>query len=66
MVRLEELKQTSPERFTLIFSDGSELKATLNIVTDRYLHLGMELDEDTYAALKANARIHYARLAPYA
>lgn len=53
MVRLEELKQTSPERFTLIFSDGSELKATLNIVTDRYLHLGMELDEDTYAALKS-------------
>lgn len=53
MVRLEELKQTSPERFTLIFSDGSEVKATLNIVIDRYLHLGMELDEDTYAALKS-------------
>ena len=44
MIRLDELKQTSPERFSLLFSDGSELKATLNLVTDRFLRAGMEVN----------------------
>ena len=52
MIRLDELKQTSPERFTLLFSDGSELKATLNLVTDRFLRAGMEVNGEEYAALK--------------
>lgn len=53
MVRLDELKQTSPERFTLVFSDGSELKATLGVITDRYLHSGAEFDAEEYSVLKA-------------
>ena len=42
---LREIKQTSPERFTLIFDDGTELKTTLGIITERFIHSGMELDE---------------------
>jgi len=47
-VIIRELKQISPERFTLIFDDGSELKTTLAVVTDRLLHAGKELDDALY------------------
>lgn len=50
-MRLCEIKQTSPERFTLVFDDGSQLKATLGIITDRFLHSGLELDDDEYTSL---------------
>lgn len=45
---IRELKQTSQERFTLIFDDGSELKTTLAVVTDYFLRGGIELDGDRY------------------
>lgn len=48
---LREIKQTSPERFTLIFNDGTELKTTLGIITDRFIHSGMDFDEDAYNEL---------------
>lgn len=52
-MKLIELKQTSPERFTLTFDDGSELKTTLSIVTECFLHSGSELDDDEYRKLCA-------------
>lgn len=48
---LREIKQTSPERFTLIFDDGTELKTTLGIITERFIHSGMELDEAEFNEL---------------
>lgn len=48
---LREIKQTSSERFTLIFDDGTELKTTLGIITERFIHSGMDFDEDAYNEL---------------
>lgn len=48
---LREIKQTSPERFTLVFYDGTELKTTLGIITERFIHSGMDFDEDAYNEL---------------
>jgi len=48
---IREIKQTSPERLTLVFDDGTELKTTLGVVTDRFLHAGLELDREQYEAL---------------
>lgn len=48
---LREIKQASPERFTLIFDDGMELKTTLGIITERFIHSGMDFDEDAYNEL---------------
>lgn len=48
---LRKIKQTSPERFTLIFDDGTELKTTLGIITERFIHSGMDFDEDAYNEL---------------
>ena len=45
------LKQTSQERITVSFDDGSELKTTLSVVTGFYLCTGMELDDDRYREL---------------
>ena len=48
---LTEIKQTSPERFTLLFSDGSDIKTTLAVITDKFLHSGMELTEEEYTSI---------------
>ncbi len=48
---LREIKQTSPERFTLIFDDGTELKTTLGIITGRFIRSGMDFDEEAYNEL---------------
>lgn len=48
---LREIKQTSPERFTLVFDDGTELKTTLGIITEHFIHSGMDFDEDAYNEL---------------
>ncbi len=58
---LREIKQTSPERFTLIFSDGTELKTTLGIITERFIHSGMELDGDSYAELSSASGLAMAK-----
>jgi len=50
-LKVKELKQTSPERFTLTFDDGTELKTTLGVITDRFVHSGAELSETEYGEL---------------
>lgn len=50
---ITEIKQSSPERFTLIFDDGRELKTTLGVMTDRFIRSGAELDEDAFSELYA-------------
>ena len=58
---LREIKQTSPERFMLIFSDGTELKTTLGIITERFIHSGMEFDEDEYNELVSASGLAMAK-----
>lgn len=48
---IREIKQTSPERLTLIFDDGREIKTTLGVVTGRYIRSGEELDEEGFSEL---------------
>ena len=47
-MRILELKQTSSVRFTVVFDDGTQVKTSLGVVTDMFLHAGLELDEDEY------------------
>lgn len=53
-MKLIEIKQTSPERFTLIFDDGRQIKSSLSVITERFLHSGAELSdaecEELYSA----------------
>lgn len=48
MLIITDIKKTSAERFTLLFSDGRELKTSLGVITDRYLHSGLELSDKEY------------------
>lgn len=50
-MRIVEIKQVSSERFTLCFDDGSELKTSLSVITERFLRSGLELDADEYSEL---------------
>ena len=52
-MRITGLRQTSPERFTVELSDGGEIKTTLNVVTDRFLHTGMDKDDAELVELSA-------------
>lgn len=61
MLTITEIKQTSAERFTLIFNDGKELKTSLGVVTDRFLHSGLELDEEEYAEIHAASTLSLAK-----
>lgn len=47
-MKILELKQTSPERFTVCFEDGTQVKTSLGVVTDKFLHAGLDLDECEY------------------
>ncbi len=49
------LRQTSPGRFTVEFSDGSSLRSTLAAVTDARLYAGLELDQDAFEELKRSS-----------
>lgn len=60
-MRLYEIKQTSPERFTLVFEGAQELKTTLGIITDRFLHSGMELSEEEYKDLASASMLSLCR-----
>lgn len=60
-MRLCEIKQTSPERFTLIFEGAQEFKTTLGIITDRFLHSGMELSEEEYKDLASASTLSLCR-----
>lgn len=58
---LREIKQTSPERFTLIFDDGTELKTTLGIITGRFIRSGMDFDGETYNELVSASGLAMAK-----
>lgn len=58
---LREIKQTSPERFTLVFDDGTELKTTLGIITEHFIHSGMDFDEDAYNELVSACTLALAK-----
>lgn len=61
MLRITEIKQTSAERFTLIFSDGRELKTSLGVITDKYLHSEMELTDEEYEEIYAASTLSLAK-----
>lgn len=58
---LREIKQTSPERFTLIFDDGTELKTTLGIITGRFIRSDMDFDEEAYNELVSASGLAMAK-----
>lgn len=58
---LREIKQTSPERFTLIFDDGTELTTTLGIITGRFIRSGMDFDEEAYNELVSASGLAMAK-----
>ncbi len=60
-MRLCEIKQTSPERFTLVFDDAPELKTTLGIITERFLHSGMDLSGEAYSELVCASALSLAK-----
>lgn len=47
-MKILELKQTSGERFTVIFEDGTQVKTSLGVVTDKFIHAGLELDDEEF------------------
>ena len=49
------LKKTSTDRILVEFEGGESLRSTLAAVTDARLYVGMELDEDAFAALKRSS-----------
>lgn len=60
-MRIVEIKQTSAERFTICFQDGSELKSSLSVITARFLHSGLELDDEAYAELYSASTLSLAK-----
>lgn len=61
MLKITEIKQTSAERFTLIFSDGRELKTSLGVITDKYLRSEMELTDEEYEEIYAASTLSLAK-----
>lgn len=60
-MKLIEIKQTSPERFTLIFDDGRQLKSSLGVITDFFLHSGAALSESEYDELYSASELSLAK-----
>ena len=61
LTTIAALRQTASDRVTVLLTSGEEIKTTLNVVTDRRLYAGRELDEEELAALRAaaaSARTH--------
>ena len=50
-MQISEIRQTSSERYTIVFEDESELRSTLKVITDHRIYSGMDLDDDDYARL---------------
>ena len=61
MFSITEIKQTSPERFILKFSDGRELKTSLGVVTDKFLHSGLELSDEEFKEIYAASTLSLAK-----
>ena len=54
---VSSIRQTSPERLSIVLEDGEEIKSTLGVVTELRLFAGRELDEAALEALRlASAR----------
>ena len=60
-MKLIEIKQTSPERFTLIFDDGRQIKSSLGVITERFLHSGAELSDAEYDELYSASALSLAK-----
>ena len=60
-MKLIEIKQTSPERFTLIFDDGRQIKSSLSVITERFLHSGAELSDAEYEELYSASTLSLAK-----
>ena len=60
-MKLIEIKQTSPERFTLIFDDGRQIKSSLGVITERFLHSGAELSDAEYNELSSASTLSLAK-----
>lgn len=58
---IKALKQTSPGRIAVCFEDGTEIKSSLNVVTDLRLYSGKELDEAEINALRSASGRSLAR-----
>lgn len=58
---IKALKQTSPGRITVCLEDGSEIRSSLNVVTDLRLFSGKELDEEDIRALRSASGRFIAR-----
>ncbi|MBP8639997.1 MAG: regulatory protein RecX [Oscillospiraceae bacterium] len=54
---ITELREISTGKFAVGFSDGSELKLSLDIVADLSLYRGKELDDDEFSSLKSKAEL---------
>lgn len=50
---IKTLKQTSPGRITVCFEDGTEIKSSLNAVTNLRLYSGKDLDEQDMRVLRS-------------
>ena len=55
------LRRISADRFTVALEDGSEIKSSLGVVTDRRLFTGKALDEEELAALRRDSSRSLAR-----
>ncbi|MBO5557124.1 MAG: RecX family transcriptional regulator, partial [Oscillospiraceae bacterium] len=60
-MQITAIRQTSPGRLTVCLEDGSEIKSSLGVVTDRRLYNGRELDEAELEALRLDSRRALAR-----
>lgn len=58
---IKALKQTSPGRITVCLEDGTEIRSSLNVVTDLRLFSGKELDEEGIRALRSASGRSIAR-----
>ncbi len=60
-MKIIELKQTSPERFVITFDDASQLKTSLAVITERFLHTGSELSGEEYEELVSASTLSLAK-----
>ena len=60
-MKLIEIKQTSPEHFILIFDDGRQIKSSLSVITERFLHSGAELSDAEYEELYSASALSLAK-----
>lgn len=53
---ITSLKQTSPGRVTVCFEDGSEIKTTLNVITDLRLYNGLDADDGLIQEIRLSSQ----------